>query len=502
MARTEAPAAPVAAPPAPAPAPATPVPERPTTVLAWPSEWPVPVPSESGRKSRRRAGRGVPVAPVLAASGNATAMAATAAYQVGGVVGVAATGVVVAAGATAAVVKRRAAVKRGVAVRAGRGGVAGGRRVSGGGSLGLGSLGSAGRSGASRGRGPGGATTGGSGGAGRRSASGPLGSPRGATKSTGGLGSKAASTKGATGSRSGLPGLGSGSKGRHGSSPAGPKSQHSGHGKPKAGKAAGIKAAIGRAARATMKRDGAPRKIGAAVGRHTLGRKSLPYKGVAALGRGVKKGTKGAWRSKARKATGRRMKQLGGATLDGLRSLVAATWTGIRKRDRKAVLARLRDVWSRRRTARKNKTAPTAPAVPAVAGSVRRPTTTTSTGGTVMPGGHHFVAPAMEMARIAANYSPTGMLQVGEDFAGLQQALELNAEAMKITVENADTKFPLDPRIVEVMRQIHQLQLKAADLAQDLPAAFEHLHQVDLERLRNPRKGKTGESMWDATVNL
>lgn len=119
-----------------------------------------------------------------------------------------------------------------------------------------------------------------------------------------------------------------------------------------------------------------------------------------------------------------------------------------------------------------------------------------------MSGGHHFVAPAMEAARNAAAYSPTGMLQVGQDFAGLEEALRLHAEAMKVTVENADASQPLDPRIVEIMRQIHGLQLKAAELAQELGPAFEKLHAVDLERLRNPRKGAAGERMWDVTANL
>ncbi|MGW7001396.1 hypothetical protein ACWGCW_00865 [Streptomyces sp. NPDC054933] len=119
-----------------------------------------------------------------------------------------------------------------------------------------------------------------------------------------------------------------------------------------------------------------------------------------------------------------------------------------------------------------------------------------------MSGGHHFVAPAMEMARIAAAYDPKGMLQVGEDFVGLEEALRLHAEAMKVTVENADAKQPLAPQIIETMRQIHQLQIKAAELAGELKPAFEKLHHVDLERLRNPRKGKHGEAMWDATVNL
>jgi hypothetical protein len=117
-------------------------------------------------------------------------------------------------------------------------------------------------------------------------------------------------------------------------------------------------------------------------------------------------------------------------------------------------------------------------------------------------GGHHFVAPAMELARAAANYRPQGMLQVGADFAGLEEALRLHAEAMKITVENADATQPLAPQIVELMRQVHVLQLKAAELAAELTPAFRQLHDVDIARLENPRKGIAGERMWDVSANL
>lgn len=114
-----------------------------------------------------------------------------------------------------------------------------------------------------------------------------------------------------------------------------------------------------------------------------------------------------------------------------------------------------------------------------------------------MPG-HHFTGPAMEMARAAAAYEPTGMMQVGQDFAGLQQALELVAEAMKITVEKANDQQPLDPRIVEIMRQIHGLQLKSAEMSQELVPAFRSLHGADIARIETPR---TGEHMWDVRAN-
>src|SRR5207342_502791 len=102
-------------------------------------------------------------------------------------------------------------------------------------------------------------------------------------------------------------------------------------------------------------------------------------------------------------------------------------------------------------------------------------------------------------ARAAAAYEPTAMLQVGHDFAALPEALQLVAEAMKITTEKADGQQPLDPQIIELMRGIYQLTQKAAEMAAELGPAFEQLHQVDLERHRNPRPG---EAMWDQAANV
>lgn len=119
-----------------------------------------------------------------------------------------------------------------------------------------------------------------------------------------------------------------------------------------------------------------------------------------------------------------------------------------------------------------------------------------------MTGGHHFLAPALEMQRIAAAYAPDGMMQVGRDFGALPDALDAIAESMKISVAKADAKFPLDPNIVEIMKQIYLLQRKAMELAEQLPGAFQRLHHVDIDRLQNPRKGRHGEAMWDTHTNV
>lgn len=484
MARTKTPAP---APALPEAVPDPPVQEqaRPSPVLAWPAEWPVPeLPVEKRRRSR-----GLPMGPVLAGAGNATTLTATAAYSAGGPVALAATGVVVAAGATAAVLRRRAAVRRGVASR---GSAAVRMPRSGGGSgpvagSGRGGSGVRRSGGAGRGGGAGGATRSGSGlrGVLGRSGGSSSGGSRGGRRSGSGSGS------GSGVSRPGGGLLGKG-VGRHNGPPRharddkkiSPRKQQK---------------ATEKAARKALKN--AAKDLAAKTG---PGSKAQTLK--AAAGRTAR----AAWNAtrphaaRASKAVARQAKRVGGALWDGVRAGLVGAATVLWQRRLSVFRPAVRAMWRRIQSKRAAAKAAAGPDVPAVADTVRRPTNPTapSTGGSMSGGGHHFVAPAMELARAAANYQPTGMLQVGADFAGLEEALRLHAEAMKITVENADANQPLAPQIVELMRQVHGLQLKAAELAAELTPAFRQLHDVDISRLENPRKGIAGERMWDVSSNL
>ncbi|GAA3852267.1 hypothetical protein GCM10023084_03090 [Streptomyces lacrimifluminis] len=454
-------------------------------MLAWPAEWPVPeLPAVKQRRSR-----GLPMGPVLAGAGNGTTMLTTAAYSVGGPMAAAATGVVVAAGATAMALRRRAAVRRGVAVRAG-GATSGGRGGAGSGLRGGGGSGAT-RSGGGLWRSPGGGRSGG--GSALRGGGGRSGGGLRRSGSGGGLGG---GTRGGGGaSRSGLlPGKGGGHRGPgRGTDGGGGLRKDSSRRHKRAAEKAAAKAGK-RAAEKALKQAAKkkPASADATGRRHAL-------KAAAA------RTARAAWNAtrphavRVRQAAARQARRARGALWDGLCAAAAGAWT-LMRHGRPAALDRLKKVWKRRRTGRLAQP----PATPTVAATVRRPAhipNSPSTGGPMSGGGHHFVAPAMELARAAANYRPQGMLQVGADFAGLEEALRLHAEAMKITVENADANQPLAPQIVELMRQVHGLQLKAAELAAELTPAFRQLHDVDIARLENPRKG-AAEAMWDYRANL
>ncbi|RLL67006.1 hypothetical protein [Streptomyces sp. Z26] len=236
------------------------------------------------------------------------------------------------------------------------------------------------------------------------------------------------------------------------------------------------------------------------------------------IGKGLGRGAKAGAPHAARAATwaGRHARRAASASRDGVIAGVAGLGAALWSRSIRAGWQKALGVWRRRRDAARDRRAArkgdgtdmTGPAVAATPGPlasfVRRPATaggTPSSPGGLMSG-HHFTAPAMEMARVAANYEPRGMLQVAEDFAALPEALGYIAEAMKISVARADQDFPLDDSVVDIMRQVHGLQIKAAELAEELAPVMRRIHAPDLARIETPRKGIHAEAKWDVTNNI
>lgn len=472
------------------PAPTAAAPEPPVEAAAAPPP-PAPAPvvepaAETEPRTRRSRG-GVPIEPLVIGVVNGTATATTAAYQAAGPMGLAAaagTAVVLAAGG---VVQRRRTVRRRTTTGAGRpraasfGATRGSTR---GGTSGRGTA--SGRGGASRRGGSGGAS-----GAGRTrgGALGPLSgrgagrlkSPRLTSPKNGGKHKRPGSKNTPPSTRKRTPRKGS----------------RLGMLRPAASAARRGMAGAGRAIRDTGR--------GIAAASRGVGRAG---RWAAAPARALWRGTAAARRTAARRV-GRAVGALRDGVLAGIGGLASVLW----HRSWRAGLDTLRAVWNRRRrkgAARRTANGPamTGPTIaaspPPVATSVRRPATAggspSAFGGTMPGGGHHFLAPAMEMERIASTYTPDSMMQVGADFAKLPDALEHIANSLKISTARADAEQPLDPRIVELMQGIYTLQMKAVELSRELPQAFRRLHDVDIARIENPRKG-SAEAMWDYSRN-
>jgi hypothetical protein len=454
---------------------------------------------KADKKTARR--KGIPAAPALVAAANGTATALTAAYQIAGLPGIGGAAGLALGGTTAAVLKRRATVKKQTANKTAKAGLlAPGGTRSGANSARGGLL----SGGGSRG-GVGGGAGARSGGTGQRpsSTSWSLGRQNG-TGAASGVGANSGRVDGGgkagrlgriADRLSGGTGRADRSAERTGAGKAGQLSKEEKAAAALTADRKNSRAAARRRLTATAGRAGKRGATLAAAGTRTAIVKTKPHRArvLAALGRGTRKTAAVGW--------------------DGFLSVGAGLWHGIWNWSGKTGWARMRATWARRRAARAERAAAKAasaqPAIdttePEIGGTIRRPAgattfspSTTTQGATDMSG-HHFTAAAVEMARAASAYEPTAMLQVGQDFASLPDALQLVAEAMKITTEKADGPYPLDPQIIELMRGIYQLTQKAAEMAGELAPAFENLHHVDLERHRNPRPG---EEMWDIAANV
>lgn len=110
-----------------------------------------------------------------------------------------------------------------------------------------------------------------------------------------------------------------------------------------------------------------------------------------------------------------------------------------------------------------------------------------------------IIEASREMVGASMMYTPEGMMQIGNDMASFPEVIRNVANAlqgMTAQVQNGET--PMHPAIVDQLKSLHQQLIQVAASAEDLKPAFENLHNVDINRIRNPR---AGEEMWDLTKN-
>ncbi|GAB3251302.1 hypothetical protein [Kineosporia babensis] len=103
---------------------------------------------------------------------------------------------------------------------------------------------------------------------------------------------------------------------------------------------------------------------------------------------------------------------------------------------------------------------------------------------------------ADEMAALASTYAPEGMVQWGEDMAGLEEVLASVASVLQVLQAGTD-RLPIDPAVRNAIEPVIACQMSTAATAGEIRNVFEVVHEKELERLRNPRPN---EAMWD-TVN-
>ncbi|MET9427914.1 hypothetical protein [Streptomyces sp. NPDC003036] len=120
-------------------------------------------------------------------------------------------------------------------------------------------------------------------------------------------------------------------------------------------------------------------------------------------------------------------------------------------------------------------------------------------GSSVLDGNNSKFALAMRAMHSAyTGYSPTSMMEVAAEYAGLPNGIRAAAMAVQQMAVNSDQKYPCSKRAIAKLAEAAQRLVNAASRAENMVALFRYAHAFDIERIVAPR---TNEWMWNVTPN-
>ncbi|QKZ24774.1 hypothetical protein HUT05_15310 [Streptomyces chartreusis] len=118
-------------------------------------------------------------------------------------------------------------------------------------------------------------------------------------------------------------------------------------------------------------------------------------------------------------------------------------------------------------------------------------------GTSVLDGNSSKFALAMRATHSAyTGYSPTSMMEVAAEYAGLPNGIRAAAMAVQQMAVNSDQKYPCSKRAIAKLTEAYQRMVAAAARADNMVAFFRYAHAFDIERIVAPR---TNEWMWNVT---
>lgn len=123
-------------------------------------------------------------------------------------------------------------------------------------------------------------------------------------------------------------------------------------------------------------------------------------------------------------------------------------------------------------------------------------TLTTLLGGTSMS---PFLLATQNVADAYSRYSPMLMVNVGAEYAGLPGGIRSTGAALQHLSMNSAEKYPIHAALAQAMVGIYEGLMNAATLADGIYPNFRAKHEHDIMRLEQPRKGFSGEQMWNIT---
>jgi len=128
--------------------------------------------------------------------------------------------------------------------------------------------------------------------------------------------------------------------------------------------------------------------------------------------------------------------------------------------------------------------------------STTQPTTRHTKGTTIMAAifGKFWRENAEETRSRAVRYDPEQMPDYLADLVDMAAAFELEAEALAKITAISEAELPVHPKLVDYLTQVGGTMRKVAGDTQDVVKHFMKLHQQDLDRHAN---GRRGEQKWN-----
>lgn len=104
---------------------------------------------------------------------------------------------------------------------------------------------------------------------------------------------------------------------------------------------------------------------------------------------------------------------------------------------------------------------------------------------------------AEEMLQFASKFDPEVMPEFEALIKDLPDAMGTVQETLRVLAEIAHEKLPVDDRVVQEMGEGYRAMNRVVDALEEVLPVYYRLHEADIDRQDNPRKGLDGERKWN-----
>ncbi|MGW2366344.1 hypothetical protein ACWCZ5_12265 [Streptomyces sp. NPDC001667] len=101
------------------------------------------------------------------------------------------------------------------------------------------------------------------------------------------------------------------------------------------------------------------------------------------------------------------------------------------------------------------------------------------------------------MLQAASTFDPEVMPEFQHLIEDLPTAMEFVQETLRVLAEIAYENLPVNDRVVEEMSEGYRAMRRVVDALEEVPRVYYRVHEADIDRQENPRKGIEGERKWN-----